>query len=324
MTTGNDLKLFAGTGNPALARSISEYLGIPLGNLQIRRFSDGECYAKFEESVRGVDAFIIQPTCPPVDTNLMELLVLIDALKRASARSITAVIPYYGYACQEKKDAPREPITAKLVADILTTAGARRVVTMDLHAGAIQGFFDIPVDHLTAIPTFSQYFANKGLKDMVFVSPDEGRAKHVRQVSSRVGAPLAVGYKFHPDSVLDNEDGTSQPATSLTHIAGDVKGKTPVIIEDMIRTGGSIVECVDALLSHGCKPEIYVAATHGLLTGSCFEKLDRPEIKEVVVTDTVPLRCPAPEKVKVLSVSPLFAEAVRRVHEDQSITSLFN
>ena len=314
MANDNELKLFAGTGNLELAGKISEYLDIPLGKVRTRRFSDGECYVKFDESVRGVDAFIIQPTCPPVDTNLMELLILTDALKRASARSITAVIPYYGYACQEKKDAPREPITAKLVADILTTAGARRVVTMDLHAGAIQGFFDIPLDHLTAIPTFSNYFADKGLDDMVFVSPDEGRAKHVRQVSSRVGAPLAVGYKFHPDHHVSN----------VTHLAGDVKDKTPIIVEDMIRTGGSLVECVDALLSHGCKPEIYVAATHGVLTGECFEKLSRPEIKEVVVTDTIPIKSNAPDKFKVLSVAPVFAEAIRRVHEDESITSLFH
>lgn len=313
MENSNSLKLFAGTGNPELAQKISDYLHIPLGSLRIRRFSDGECYVKFDESVRGVDAFVIQPTCPPVDTNLMELLVLIDALKRASARSITAVIPYYGYACQEKKDAPREPITAKLVADILTTAGARRVVTMDLHAGAIQGFFNIPVDHLTAIPTFSNYFKEKGLENLVFVSPDEGRAKHVRQVSSRVGAPLAVGYKFHPDHHI----------SSVTHLAGDVEGKTPVIVEDMIRTGGSLMECVDSLLAHGCEPNIYVAATHGVFTNSAFEKLSRPEIKEVVVTDTIPIQGGAPDKFKVLSVSSLFAEAVRRVHEDESITSLF-
>ncbi len=314
MGNESDLKLFAGTANSDLAQAISDYLGIQLGSLKIDRFSDGECYVKFDESVRGVDAFVIQPTCPPVDTNLVELLILIDALKRASARSITAVIPYYGYACQEKKDAPREPITAKLVADILTTAGARRVVTMDLHAGAIQGFFDIPVDHLTAIPVFTNYFKNKGLENMVFVSPDEGRAKHVRQVSSRVGAPLAVGYKFHPDHHV----------SSVTHLAGDVKGKTPVIVEDMIRTGGSLMECIDALLLHGCKPEIYIAATHGVFTGSCFEKLNRPEVKEVVVTDTIPMRTGAPEKFKVLSVAPMFAEAIRRVHEDQSITSLFD
>lgn len=309
----NGLKLFAGTGNRQLAEKISDYLDIPLGDLKINRFSDGECYVKFEESVRGVDAFIIQPTCPPVDTNLMELLILVDALKRASAQSITAVMPYYGYACQEKKDAPREPITAKLVADILTCAGARRVVTMDLHAGAIQGFFDIPVDHLTAIPTFSNYFKDMGLDNMVFVSADEGRAKHVRQVSSRVGAPLAVGYKYHPD----------QHVSSVTHLAGDVKGKTPIIVEDMIRTGGSLVECVETLLSHGCRPEIYIAATHGIFTADAFARLSRPEIKEVVVTDTVPLRPGAPDNFKVLSVAPLFAEAVRRVHEDQSITSLF-
>lgn len=314
MAGENGLKLFAGTGNPELASKIADYLKIPLGSLKICRFSDGECYVKFDESVRGVDAFVIQPTCPPVDTNLMELLILIDALKRASARSITAVIPYYGYACQEKKDAPREPITAKLVADILTTAGARRVVTMDLHAGAIQGFFDIPVDHLTAIPTFSNYFRNKGLDNMVFVSPDEGRAKHVRQVSSRVGAPLAVGYKFHPDHHV----------SSVTHLAGDVRDKTPIIVEDMIRTGGSLIECVDALLSHGCRPEIYVAATHGVFTNDCFRKLSRPEIREVVVTDTIPIKDGAPENFTVLSVAPMFAEAIRRVHEDESITSLFD
>ncbi len=313
MVIDGDLKLFSGTANPELAQKIADYLGIQLGALSIKRFSDGECYVKFEESVRGVDAYVVQPTCPPVDKNIMELLILVDALKRASARSINVVIPYYGYACQEKKDAPREPITAKLVADILTSAGAKRVVTMDLHAGAIQGFFDIPVDHLTAIPTFSSYFSKKGLENMVFVSPDEGRAKHVRQVSSRVGAPLAVGYKFHPDHHV----------SSVTHLAGNVEGMTPVIVEDMIRTGGSIIECVETLLQNGCKPEIYVAATHGLFTGSAFDKLSMPEIKEVVVTDSVPLAADAPDKIRVLSVSSLFAEAIKRIHEDQSITSLF-
>lgn len=309
----NSLKLFSGTANPDLARKISDYLGIPLGNVNIKRFSDGECYVKFEESVRGVDAFVIQPTCPPVDRNIMELLITIDALKRASARSITAVMPYYGYACHEKKDAPREPITAKLIADILTAAGARRVVTMDLHAGAIQGFFNIPVDHLTAIPAFSAYFGSKGLKDIVFVSPDEGRAKHVRQVSSRVGAPLAVGYKYHPDHQVSR----------VTHLAGNVEGKTPVIIDDMIRSGGSLMECVESLLEHGCNPEIYIAATHSVFCGPCFENISRPEIKEVVVMDTIPLKEGAPDKVKVLSAASLFGEAIKRVHEDQSITSLF-
>jgi len=313
LTKNGDLKIFSGTANLALAGKISKYLDMPLGKVKINRFSDGECYVKFDESVRGVDAFFIQPTCPPGDANIMELLIAMDALKRASARRITAVIPYYAYACQEKKDAPREAISAKLMADIITVAGARRVVTLDLHAGAIQGFFDIPVDHMTAIPLFANYFSCKGLENMVFVSADEGRAKHVRQVSSRVGAPLAVGYKYHPDHHV----------SSVTHLAGDVEGKIPIIVEDMIRTGGSILECAEALLERGCKPEIYVAATHGLFTNDCFEKLSIPQIKEVITTDSIPTRPDAPEKYKVLSVAPMFAEAIRRVHEDQSITSLF-
>lgn len=308
------MKIFSGTSNPALAKEIAEQLGTSLGSLDISRFTDGETYVKFNESVRGVDAFIIQPTCPPVDMNLVELLILIDALKRASADRITAVIPYYGYARQEKKDAPREPITAKLVADILTTAGANRVVTIDLHADAIQGFFNIPVDHLTAINMFCNYFKEKNLQDMVIVSPDEGRVKKVREVVARLNAPLAVGYKHHPEHQV----------TEVTHLAGDVRGKTPIIIEDIIATGGSIVECVDALLAHGCKPEIYVGATHGVLSGPAFERLSRPEIKEVVVTNTIPI--PADkigERFKVLSVAPLLAEAIRRIHENESINSLY-
>lgn len=309
------MKLFSGTGNPALAKEIADHIELELGRLRISRFADGETYVKFDESVRGVDAFVIQPTCPPVDTNLVELLILIDALRRASADRITAVIPYYGYARQEKKDAPREPITAKLIADILATSGADRVITMDLHADAIQGFFNIPVDHLTAISMFTNYFQEKGLKDIVVVSPDEGRVKKVRKVVTRLNAPLAVGYKHHP------VHGVSE----VTHLAGDVAGKTPIIIEDIISTGGSIMECVDALLKHGCKPEIYVAATHGVLAGKACEKLSRKEIKEVIVTNTIPVS----EKqltgnIKVLSVAPLFAEAIRRVHENESINSLFD
>jgi ribose-phosphate pyrophosphokinase len=315
LSSNNKFKLFAGTANRPLAEKIAKYLGNPLGDLEIARFSDGECYVKFKESVRGVDAFVIQPTCPPVDTNLVELLILMDALRRASASSITAVVPYYGYARQEKKDAPREPITAKLIADILTASGADRIVTMDLHAGAIQGFFNIPVDHLTAVPAISNYFKEKALENTVIVSTDEGRVKTVRQVSSRLKAPIAVGYKFHPE----------HQKTEVTHLAGDVKGKVPIIIEDIITTGGSITECVDALLEHGCKPEIYVAATHGVLTGPAFERLNRPEIKEVVMTDTLP----APPdgmlpQLKVLSVAELFAQAILCVHEDKSITSLFD
>jgi ribose-phosphate pyrophosphokinase len=310
-----DLKLFAGTGNPKLAEAIAKYLGLTVGDLKISTFSDGETYVKFNESVRGVDAFVVQPTSPPVDHNLVQLLILMDALRRASAARITAVIPYYGYARQEKKDAPREPITAKMIADVLTAAGANRIVTMDLHADAIQGFFNIPVDHLTSVSTFCQYLKEKNLDDMVIVSPDEGRVKKVRQVTGRLGAPLAVGYKFHPEHHV----------SEVTHLAGDVKGKVPIIVEDMITTGGSVCECVDALLYHGCKPEIYVAATHGVLTGPAFEKLSRPEIKEVIITDTISLpEGKSMDKLKVLSVAPLFGEAIRRIHDDQSITSLFD
>lgn len=309
----DNVKIFAGTANPVFAQEIVKYLGMELGDVELSRFSDGEVSVKFNDSVRGKDVYIIQPASPPVNYNYMELFVMIDALKRASAKRICAVIPYYGYACQEKKDTPREPITAKLMADFLQTAGATRVITMDLHAGAIQGFFNIPVDHLTAIPTYSHYFKNKGLKKMVFVSADEGRAKHVRQVSSKVGAPLAVGYKFHPDTMV----------SSLTHLAGDVKGKTPIIVEDMIRTGGSIIECVHTLLKNGCNPEIYVAATHGLFTNASFEKLSIPEIKEVIVTDTIPLPKDAPEKFKVVSVAAIFAETIKRMQLDESISELF-
>jgi ribose-phosphate pyrophosphokinase len=308
------MKVFSGSANLALSRKIAEELGIGLGRLNISRFIDGETYVKFDESVRGVDAFIVQPTCAPVDTNLVELLILIDALRRASADRITAVIPYYGYARQEKKDAPREPITAKLVADILTTAGADRVITIDLHADAIQGFFNIPVDHLTAIGMFCSYFKAKNLKDIVVVSPDEGRVKKVRQVVTRLNAPLAVGYKHHPE----------QGISEVTHLAGDVKGKTPIIIEDIISTGGSIMECVDALLENGCKPEIYIGATHGVLVGKAYERLARPEIREVVVTDTIPVpEERIGERLCVLSIAPLLAQAIKRVHENESINSLF-
>lgn len=313
MVYPGDLKLFSGTAHTELAEDIGAQLGLVIGKTTIKRFSDGECYVRFEESVRGIDAFVIQPTCPDVDKNIMELLIMLDALKRASASRITAVIPYYGYACQEKKDAPREAITAKLVADILTTSGADRVITIDLHAGAIQGFFNIPVDHLTAIPLFANYFISKGLDDIIFVSPDEGRAKHTRQISSRVGAPIAVCYKFHPDHM----------ETTISHLAGDVKDKIPVLTEDMIRTGGSINECVDTLLAHGCKPEIYVAATHGLFTGKCFELLSRPEIKEVITLDTIPRKINCPEKFKTIKCSSILADAINRVHNNMSITSLF-
>jgi ribose-phosphate pyrophosphokinase len=312
----HELKLFAGTANIELSRAISDVLKLPLGKVKTYRFADGETKVKFEESVRGTDAYVIQPTCPPVDSHLMELLICMDALRRASAWRITAVIPYYGYARQEKKDAPREPITAKLIADLITVAGANRVMCMDLHADAIQGFFNVPVDHLTAINLISDYYAKKGLENIVVVSPDEGRVKKNRQVVARLGAPLAVGYKHHP----------GHQATEVTHLAGDVKGKTPVIIDEMITSGGTIIEAVDALLAHGCNPEIYVACTHGVFASNAVERLTaRPEIAEIITTDTIPLppdkRHP---KIKTLSVAPLFGEAIYRAHTNRSITSLFS
>ncbi len=309
------LKVFSGSANPELSSAIAEWLGVPLGKLSTTRFRDGETYVKFDESVRGCDCYVIQPTCPPVDTNLIELLICMDALRRASAHRVTAVIPYYGYARQEKKDAPREPITAKLVADLIACAGAGRVMCMDLHADAIQGFFNLPVDHLTALNLFANYFKSKMLEDAVIVSPDEGRVKKARKVVTKLGVPLAVGYKHHPEHM----------ATEVTHLAGDVRGKRPIIIEDMISTGGSIIEAVDALLHHGCLPEVYIASTHGILAGPAVERLtSRPEIAEIVITDTIPI---PPEKrhpkIKVLSVAPLFGEAIHRAHNYQSISALF-
>ena len=309
------MKIFSGTANRKLAADVAEHLGAPLGALKITRFPDGEMYVKFEESVRGADVFIIQPTCAPIDQNLFELMVLIDALKRASADRVTCVIPYYGYARQSQKHAPREPITAKLVANLITTAGADRIVAMDLHADAIQGFFDIPVDHLTAIPIFADYLAHKQLGDVVVVSPDEGRVKTVRTLAQRLRAPLAVGYKIHPE----------QGVSEVTGLAGDVRGKTCIVYDDIISTGGTITEIVDALLENGALPNITVATTHAVLVGSALERLSRPEIAEIIVTDTIPL---AAEKklprMTCLSVAPLFAEAIDRIWQGESVSSLFD
>ena len=309
------MTLFAGTAHRDLAESVAQHLGVPLGDLKITRFPDTEIYIKFEESVRGTDAFILQPTCAPIDQNLLELLILIDALRRASARSITCVLPYYGYARQEKKDRPREPITAKLIANLITTAGADRIVAMDLHADAIQGFFDIPVDHLTSVNVIADYFVEKKLENVAVVSPDEGRVKKLRRFANKLNAPLAVGYKFHP------EHGVS----AVSGLAGDVRGKTCIIYDDIISTGGSINAIVDTLLEHGALPEIYVACTHAVLAGPAMQRLSRPEIAELIVTDTIPVsEDKRIGKLKVISVAYLFAEALRRVWTGDSVSSLFD
>jgi ribose-phosphate pyrophosphokinase len=316
MTPRSPLALFSGTAHPELAASIARQLNIPLGGLKITRFPDSEIYVKFEQSVRGTDVFLIQPTCAPIDANLLELLIVIDALKRASADRITCVLPYYGYARQEKKDAPREPITAKLIADLLTTAGVDHIVGMDLHADAIQGFFNIPVDHLTAVPVIADYFATKNLNNVCLVSPDEGRVKTIRKnFASRLRAPLAVGYKFHP----------AHGVSEISGLAGDVRGKTCIVYDDIISTGGSINEIVDLLLANGANPEVYIACTHAVLAGKAIERLSRPEIAQVVVTDTIPLPPDKQiDKIKVISVAGLFAEAIQRIWNKASVSSLFD
>ncbi len=307
------MRVFCGTAHPALAQSVASHLGAKLGDLNITRFPDSELYVKFNESVRGTDAFLVQPTCAPIESHLWELFVLMDALKRASVHRITCVLPYYGYARQSQKHAPREPITAKLVANLLTSAGADRVVALDLHADAIAGFFDIPVDHLSAVPIIGDYLARKNLENVVVVSPDEGRVKTVRHIATRLRAPLAVGYKVHP------EHGVSE----VTGLAGDVNGKTCIVYDDIISSGGTIAEIVDALLENGANPNITIACSHAVLVGKAVERLNGPEIAEVILTDTIPL---PPEKrldkITVLSVAPLLAEAMERVWKDDSVSVL--
>jgi ribose-phosphate pyrophosphokinase len=311
----NHMKLISGTANPELAQKISEYLATPLVQTKITRFSDGEIFVEIKENVRGADVFIIQPTCPPVNENLVELLIMIDAARRASARRITAVIPYYGYARQDRKTAPRTPITAKLVANVIVVAGARRVLTMDLHAGQIQGFFDIPVDHLYAMPVFLEYLKDKFRREeIVIVSPDAGGVERAREYAKRLNATMAIVDKRRP---RPNE-------SEVMNIIGDVKDKIAVIIDDMIDTAGTICKAASAIMERGAK-EVYAVATHPVLSGPAVERLAQSPIKEVVVSDTIPLREEAQrlDKIKVLSVSKLLGEAIRRIHTDDSISSLF-
>lgn len=310
----NRLRLFTGNANPALAEEIARCLGVELGAAKVKSFSDGEIGIVIEESVRGADAFVLQPTCTPVNDNLMELLILIDALLRASVNRITAVIPYYGYARQERKTRARDPISAKLVANLITAAGADRVVTMDLHAGAIQGFFDLPVDHLLGIPIFAKYYCEKGLEDPVVVSPDIGGVTRSRELAERIGARLAIVDKRRP----------APNVSEIMRIIGEVEGCPVIIVDDMIDTGGTVVQAAEALLKEGAK-EVYACCTHPVLSGTAAEKIARSLLKELVVTNTIPL---PPEKqfpkIKVLSVAPLFGEAIRRIHEGLSVSELFD
>jgi ribose-phosphate pyrophosphokinase len=315
MSNFKNLKLITGNAHPSLVSEIAEYLGVEVSAAFVQNFSDGEINVAIGESVRGADVFVIQPTCTPVNDNLMELLILIDALRRASARRITAVIPYYGYARQDRKAKARDPITAKLIANLIVASGARRVLAVDLHAGQIQGFFDIPVDHLQGVPILAEYFLNKHIEDAVVVSPDLGGVTRARVLAGRLHAPLAIIDKRRPKPNV----------AEIMHIIGDVENKPVIMIDDLIDTAGTITLGAQALLDKGAK-EVYVCCTHPVLSGGAIEKLNNSQIKEVVVTNTIPLseekkRC---EKIKTLSIAPLLGEAIIRIHEDLSVSKLFD
>ncbi|MDU2576307.1 MAG: ribose-phosphate pyrophosphokinase, partial [Veillonella sp.] len=308
------LKIFTGNANPALAKEICDYLGLPLGEAFVGRFNNGEVQIMIDESVRGKDVFIIQPTSYPVNDNLMELMVMADALKRASARHITAVVPYYGYARQDRKTRGREPITAKLVANLMQTSGITRLVTIDLHAGQIQGFFDVPVDHLYGASILAKYINEKNLEDVIVVSPDLGGVTRARDLADRIGAPIAIIEKKRP------EPGVAK----VMNLIGDVKGKNCIIVDDIVDTAGSLVEGAKALEAFGAK-SVMAAVTHAVLTDPASERIANSNIKELIVTNTMPL----PENCKLdnvtqLSVAPLLGEAIMRIFHEVSVSNLFD
>jgi ribose-phosphate pyrophosphokinase len=309
-----NLQVFTGNSNPKLVQEICDILDIPLGKAKVKTFSDGEIQVEIQENVRGMDVHVIQSTCYPSNDNLMELLIMIDALKRASAARIDAVIPYFGYARQDRKVAPRTPISSKLVADLLSVAGANRILTVDLHAGQIQGFFNIPVDHLYAAPVILQDVKPRFGDDLVVVSPDAGGTERARAYAKRLKAGLAVLDKRRSEANV----------SQVMHVIGEVKGKVCVLIDDMIDTAGTICQAADALTEKGAKV-VYGCTTHAVLSGPALDRINRSSLKELVVTNTIPLNgkekeCP---KLRCLSVAPLLAEAIRRIHDNESVTSLF-
>ena len=314
---GGDLVLTSGRANPTLSQEIATSLGTRLAETDVTEFSDGEVFVQVNENVRGADVFVIQPTCYPVNRNIMELLIMIDALKRASAFRITAVIPYYGYGRQDRKVQPRVPITAKLVADLITAAGAHHVLTMDLHAGQIQGFFDIPVDNLFAAPILLEYFQDrlaKGVwRDLVVVSPDAGGVERARAFAKRLGTSLAIMDKRR----------TGANEAKIMHVIGDVRGRDVILLDDIIDTAGTITQAAEALRGDGAR-RILASCTHPVLSGRAIERLEQSEIEEIVVTNTIPLRQEqASKKITALSVAPLLGEAIRRIHTETSVSSLF-
>jgi len=309
-----NLQVFTGNSNPQLVQEICDILGIPVGKAKVKTFSDGEIQVEIQENVRGMDVHIIQSTCFPSNDNLMELLIMIDALKRASAARIDAVIPYFGYARQDRKVAPRTPISSKLVADLLSVAGAHRILTVDLHAGQIQGFFNIPVDHLYAAPVLLQDIKPRYGDDLVVVSPDAGGTERARAYAKRLKAGLAVLDKRRSEANV----------SEVMHVIGEVKGKVCVLIDDMIDTAGTICQAADALTEKGAAA-VYGCATHPVLSGPALDRINRSTLKELVVTNTIPLNgkekeCP---KLRCLSVASLLAEAIRRIHDNESVSSLF-
>ncbi len=309
-----NLRIFAGNANKDLAEEISAYLGVKLGDALVGRFNNGESQVMIGESVRGKDVFVIQPTSYPANDNLVELLIMVDALKRASARNITAVITYYGYARQDRKTRGREPISAKLMADLLSTAGVTRVVTMDLHAGQIQGFFNVPVDHLFGIPIMADYIISKNISDVIVVSPDLGGVTRARHMADRLKAPIAIIEKRRP------EPGVAE----VMSLIGNVEGKTAIIVDDIVDTAGSLVEGAKALSKFGAK-KIIACCTHAVLTEPATARILNSNIDEVIITNTIPISPEKrTEKIKILSVAPLFGEAISRIYTDASVSKLFD
>lgn len=308
------VKIFSGTANKDLAKKICKELGKPLGELEVGKFSDGETNVSLGETVRGADIFVIQPTCSPTNDNLMELLIMIDSLKRASAGRINAVVPYYGYARQDRKAKAREPITAKLVANLITTAGADRVISMDLHAAQLQGYFDIPVDHLLGGPILAEYFKDFASKeDAVVVSPDVGGVQRARNFAGLLDLPIAIIEKRRPKANV----------SEVMNVIGDIEGKNAILVDDMIDTAGSIAKAAEVLCDFGAK-SVYACCTHPVLSGPAIERLEKSPINKIVVTDTIPLTDDKKiDKIEVVSVSNIFAEAIRRIYSNESVSKLF-
>ncbi len=311
-----DLRLFTGRANPHLADGICRYLGIEMGRIEVSDFSDGEIFVQIQENIRGQDVFIVQPTCQPGNHHLMELLIMADACKRASAVRITAVVPYYGYGRQDRKDKPRVPISAKLVADLITTAGFDRVLAVDLHAGQLQGFFNVPVDNLFATPVLVEYFRQRAYEDLIIASPDAGGVERARAFAKRLDASLGIIDK--------RRESETKNVAKVMHIIGDVVGRDVLIVDDMVDTAGTLIEATHALLEEGAR-RVFAGATHAVLSGPAMQRLADSKLEELVVTNTIPLRGKEElwDRIRVLPVAPLLGEAIRRIHWDESVSSLF-